>query len=196
MIPALDDAALATLFTDARTANAWTAEPVSDSLLEQVYALARMGPTSANCSPGRFVFVRTAAGRDRLAPALSKGNLAKTLAAPVTVICAWDRRFHDALPRLFPHTDARAWFTGSEQMAHDTAFRNATLQAAYLMLAARAVGLDCGPMSGFDRAKMDAAFFAGTAVTTNFICSLGYGNRDTLTPRGPRLSFDQACRIA
>lgn len=193
MSAALDGAALAALFTEARTANAWTAEPVPDGLLAQVYDLARMGPTSANCSPGRFVFVRTAEGRERLAPALSKGNLAKTMGAPVTVICAWDSRFYDALPRLFPHTDARAWFTGSEALAHETAFRNATLQAAYLMLAARAVGLDCGPMSGFDAARVDAAFFAGTPWRSNFLVNLGHGDAAGLKPRLPRLDFDEAC---
>lgn len=196
MSAALGATALATLFTEARTAYAWTTRPVADTLLTQAYELARLGPTSANCSPGRFVFVRTAEGRERLAPALSKGNLAKTMSAPVTVICAWDSRFHDALPRLFPHADARAWFTGNEQLAQETAFRNGTLQAAYLMLAARAVGLDCGPMSGFDAAKVDAAFFAGTPWRSNFLVNLGFADTADLKPRLPRLDFEEACRWA
>jgi 3-hydroxypropanoate dehydrogenase len=196
MRPPLDETALATLFADARTANAWTSEPVPRGLLEQVYALARMGPTSANCSPGRFVFVDTPEGKERLASALSKGNLTKTMTAPVTVICAWDSRFYDALPKLFPHTDARAWFTSSEKTAHETAFRNATLQAAYLMLAARSLGLDCGPMSGFDAAKLDQAFFAGTPWRSNFLVNLGHADAAGTLERLPRLDFEEACKWA
>ncbi|MBT2326471.1 malonic semialdehyde reductase [Variovorax paradoxus] len=196
MTQSLDSAALALLFTEARSHNGWRPEPVSDALLEQVYELARTGPTSANCAPGRFVFVRTPEGKQRLAPALSKGNLAKTLAAPVTVIAAWDSAFYDKLPMLFPHADARSWFTGSAEAARETAFRNATLQAAYLLLAARALGLDAGPMSGFDKAKVDAAFFTGTPWTTNFLINLGHGDPAKLFGRLPRLAFDEACALA
>ena len=194
--PALDDAALALLFTEARSHNGWTAEPVTDAQLRQVYALARMGPTSANCSPARFAFVRTPEGKQRLAPALSKGNLDKTMAAPVTVIAAWDRKFYDRLPALFPHADARSWFTGSAEAAHETAFRNASLQAGYLLLAARAVGLDAGPMSGFDKAKVDAAFFEGTDWSTNFLINLGHGDSAKVFGRLPRLAFEEACLLA
>ena len=196
MNPALDATALAALFTEARTQNGWTAEPVSDALLAQIYALARMGPTSANCSPGRFVFLRTPEAKQRLAPALSASNYDKTMTAPVTVIAAWDTAFYDKLPKLFPHTDARPWFTGSPEMAHETAFRNGTLQAAYLMLAARSLGLDAGPMSGFDKAKVNAAFFAGTTWTANFLINLGHGDPSKVFSRLPRLDFDEACTLA
>jgi 3-hydroxypropanoate dehydrogenase len=194
--PTLDSAALALLFTEARSHNGWTAEPVTDAQLRQIYALARMGPTSANCSPARFVFVRTPEGKQRLAPALSKGNLGKTMAAPVTVIAAWDRRFYDKLPALFPHADARSWFTGSPEAAHETAFRNASLQAGYLLLAARAAGLDAGPMSGFDKAKVDAAFFEGTDWSANFLINLGHGDATKVFSRLPRLDFEEACILA
>jgi len=196
MKPPLDTAALATLFTEARTHSHWTDEPVPDELLRRVYELVCLAPTSANCSPGRFVFVRTPEAKQRLAPALSKGNLDKTLAAPVTVIVAWDQAFYEALPRLYPHADARSWFTGSPAAAHETAFRNGSLQAAYLMLAARALGLDAGPMSGFDKAKVDAAFFTGTPWTTNLLINLGHGDSSRLHERLPRLPFDEACRLA
>ncbi|WP_209501037.1 malonic semialdehyde reductase [Variovorax paradoxus] len=196
MKPALDDAALALLFTEARSHNGWTAEPVTDAQIQRIYALACMGPTSANCSPARFVFVRTPEGKQRLAPSLSKGNLDKTMAAPVTVIAAWDRKFYDKLPMLFPHADARSWFTGSPEAAHETAFRNASLQAAYLLLAARAVGLDAGPMSGFDKAKIDAAFFEGTDWSVNFLINLGHGDPAKVFGRLPRLAFEEACILA
>jgi 3-hydroxypropanoate dehydrogenase len=196
MTQSLDSAALALLFTEARTHNGWTSEPVSDALLQQVYELARTGPTSANCSPGRFVFVRTPEGKARLAPALSKGNLEKTLTAPVTVIAAWDTTFYEKLPTLFPHADAKSWFTGSPAAAHETAFRNSTLQTAYLLLAARALGLDAGPLSGFDKAKVDAAFFAGTTWTANFLVNLGHGDNSKLFGRLPRLAFADACALA
>jgi 3-hydroxypropanoate dehydrogenase len=175
----LEDAALSLLFTAARSHNGWTGEPVSDAQLQQIYALASLGPTSANC-----------------APALSKGNLEKTMSAPVTVIAAWDRRFYDKLPTLFPHADARSWFTGSPEAAHETAFRNASLQAGYLLLAARAVGLDAGPMSGFDKAKVDAAFFEDTDWTVNFLINLGHGDASKVFGRLPRLPFDEACVLA
>jgi len=196
MKPVLDTAALATLFTEARSQNGWTPEPVSDALLQQVYELARMGPTSANCSPGRFVFVRTPEGKARLKPALSASNVEKTMTAPVTVIAAWDKSFFDKLPALFPHADARSWFTGSPEVAHETAFRNGTLQAAYLMLAARSLGLDAGPMSGFDKAKVDAEFFQGTCWTSNFLINLGHGDPAKVFGRLPRLDFSDACTLA
>ena len=192
----LSEAALATLFTEARSHNGWTDEPVPDALLHRLYDLVRMGPTSANCSPARFVFVRSAEARARLAPALSAGNRDKTLSAPVVVIVGWHNKFYDRLPELFPHTDARPWFTGSEAAAHEAAFRNSSLQAGYLILAARALGLDTGPMSGFDRDLVDAAFFAGTDCTTNLLVNLGHGDHSKLHGRLPRLAFDDACTLA
>ena len=196
MTPALDTAALATLFTDARSQNGWLPQPVSDDLLQQVYDLARMGPTSVNCSPARFVFVRTAEGKERLKPALSPSNVDKTMTAPVTVIVAWDTAFYDKLPTLFPHADARPWVAGTPELAHETAFRNGTLQAAYLMLAARSLGLDAGPMSGFDKAKVNAAFFEGTTWTANFLVNLGHGDVSKVFGRLPRLDFAEACTLA
>ena len=192
----LDTAALNTLFLDARSHNGWTAEPVSDDTLDALYALLRMGPTSANCSPARFVFVRTPEGKQRLAPALSKGNLDKTMSAPVTVIAAWDTQFYDQLPTLFPHADAKSWFTGSPEAAHETAFRNGSLQAAYLILAARSLGLDAGPMSGFDQALVNQAFFAGTTWKANFLINLGHGDATKVFGRLPRLPFAEACVLA
>ena len=193
---ALDAAALDTLFRTARTHNAWQDKPVSDATLEALYDLLKWGPTSANCSPARFVFVRSAAGKEKLKPALSAGNLAKTMAAPATVIVASDGEFYDKLGYLFPHVDAKPWFTSSPAVAETTAFRNGTLQGAYLILAARALGLDAGPMSGFDNAKVDEAFFAGTAVKSNFLVNLGYGDPAGLFARSPRLPFAEACQLA
>ncbi len=193
---ALDEKALATLFSEARTHSYWRDQPVSDEQLARLYDLTRMGPTSANCSPARFVFVRSAEGKEKLKPTLSSGNLDKTMSAPVTVIVAYDREFYEALPRLFPHGDARSWFTSSPEFAEQTALRNSSMQAAYLILAARAMGLDTGPMSGFDRAKLDAAFFAGSTWTANLLINLGYGNPEKLHPRLPRLDFDEACTLA
>jgi 3-hydroxypropanoate dehydrogenase len=189
----LDDSSLDTLFRTARTQNRWTGETVSDETLHALYDLLKFGPTSANCSPARFVFLRTADSRQRLLPALSAGNVEKTLTAPVTVIVAYDPRFYDRLPELFPHADARAWFAGNAALAEETAFRNSTLQGAYLILAARAVGLDAGPMSGFDRAAVDAAFFAESGLKSNFLVNLGHGDPAGVLPRSPRLSFDEAC---
>lgn len=192
----LDDAALKQLFLDARTQNAWQPTPVPDELLTELYDLTRMAPTSANCSPARFVFVRTPEGKERLKPALSAGNLAKTMQAPVTVIVGTDYAFYEKLPQLFPHADAKSWFVGNQPLIDATAFRNASLQGAYLMLAARALGLDCGPMSGYDAAKVDAEFFAGTTIKSNFLINLGYGDPAGLFPRSPRLAFDEACQWA
>lgn len=191
----LPDSALDALFRQARTHNAWTAKPVSDVLLRALYDLFRMAPTSANCSPARVVFVRSAEGKERLKPALSAGNLAKTLAAPVTAIIGYDLDFAEKLPRLFPHDpNARNWFAKPE-MAQTTAFRNSSLQGAYLILAARSLGLDCGPMSGFDNAAVDAAFFPEGRIKSNFLCNIGYGDPSGVHPRGPRLDFDEACQI-
>jgi len=191
----LDDAALDTMFRTARTYSSWSATPVTDERLRTIYDLAKLGPTSANASPARFVFCRSGEARERLAGCVSAGNAAKVRAAPVTVIIGMDLEFHEQLPRLFPHADARSWFAGKPDAIRETAVRNSSLQGAYLMLAARALGIDCGPMSGFDKAAVDAAFFAGTTVETNFICALGHGTDDALFPRSPRLSFDEAAQL-
>lgn len=193
---ALDAHARDLLFNHARTHTAWTSRPVADDTLRELYDLMKMAPTSANCSPARIVFVRTPEGKARLRPALAPGNVDKTLAAPVTAIIAHDLDFHERLPQLFPHADARSWFAGNDELIRTTAFRNGTLQGAYLILAARAVGLDCGPMSGFDAAGVDEAFFAGTRWRSNFLCNLGYGDPAALFPRNPRLDFEDACRLA
>ena len=193
----LSEASLDQLFRRARTFNAWLPKEVSDAQLQQIYDLAKFGPTSANSSPMRVVFVKSKAAKAKLEPFLSDGNRAKTMEAPVTAIVATDHEFYEQLPRLFPHTDAKSWFVGNQPLIDTTAFRNATLQGAYLLLAARAVGLDCGPMSGFDNAGVDAAFFAGTAIKSNFLISIGYGDASrNLFARSPRLAFGEACTIA
>jgi 3-hydroxypropanoate dehydrogenase len=191
----IDDHSLDVLFRTARTHNGWEDKPVPASLLGAVFELAKMPPTSANCSPMRLVFVTTPEGKARLKPALSQGNLDKTMAAPVTAIVANDSRFYDELPKLFPHADARSWFAGNEQVCAVTAMRNGTLQGAYLILAARALGLDCGPMSGFDNGKVDAEFFPDGRFKSNFLCNLGYGDPAKLFPRSPRFAFDDVCQI-
>jgi len=191
----LTDASLAQLFHDARTQNAWQDRDVPDALLRELVMVVLFGPTSANCSPARFVFVKSHEAKGRLKPFLSEGNREKTMQAPVCVILGNDLDFHEHLPALFPHTDAKSWFTGKPQKIADTAFRNGTLQGGYLIMAARALGLDCGPMSGFDTAGVDAAFFAGTNVKSNFLCNLGYGDASALLPRSPRFDFDQVARI-
>ena len=183
------------LFREARTHTAWLPKPVPDELLQQVYDLAKMGPTSANTSPARFVFVASKEAKERLRPALAPLNVEKTMSAPVTAIIAYDTEFYEHLPRLFPHTDARAWFKGNAALIEETGFRNGTLQGAYFILAARALGLDCGPMSGFDQQKLNAEFFPDGKWKSNFLCNLGYGDRGKLYPRGPRLTFDEACRV-
>lgn len=193
----LSDTALDQLFRSARTYNAWLDREVTDAQLHRLYELVKFGPTSANSSPMRLVFVKSAEAKAKLSPFLSEGNRAKTLAAPVTAIVANDHAFHEKLPQLFPHADARSWFEGNQPLIDTTAFRNATLQGAYLLLAARAVGLDCGPMSGFDNAGVDAAFFAGTSIKSNFLISIGYGDASrNLFARSPRLAFGEACTIA
>jgi 3-hydroxypropanoate dehydrogenase len=197
MTEILPDAALDQLFRSARTQNAWQDKPVSEAQLHALYELMKWGPTSANCSPARIVFVKSDEAKRKLEPALSEGNRAKTMRAPVTAIVATDFAFYEKLPYLFPHTDAKSWFVGNEPLIESAGFRNGTLQGGYLILAARSLGLDCGPMSGFDNAKLDAAFFAGTRIKSNFLVALGYGDPDprVLFPRSPRLSFDEACRI-
>lgn len=196
MAAPVPDSALDALFLSARTHNAWLDRPVDDALLRRLYEICRMGPTSANCSPMRVVFVTSPDAKEKLRPALSQGNLAKTMAAPATAIIAYDMRFYEHLPKLFPHTDARPWFEGKDEVIAQTAFRNGSLQGAYLMLAARALGLDCGPMSGFDNATVDAAFFPDGRFRSNFLCNLGYGDDGALFPRSPRFAFDEACTIA
>ncbi len=196
MTTPLDDRALDQLFRDARTHSRWLDKPVPEALLRQAWDLARMGPTSANTQPARVVFVTSPAAKARLKPALDAGNVDKTMAAPVTAIVAHDMEFYEALPRTFPHVDARAWFIGKEEAIRVTAFRNGTLQAGYLLLALRALGLDCGPMSGFNNAAVDQDFLAGTSWKSNFLINIGYGDPAALHGRNPRLDFDEACRIA
>jgi 3-hydroxypropanoate dehydrogenase len=191
----LDGAALAQLFTDARTHYGWDVTPVAEADLRQLYDLVKMGPTSANGSPARFVFCHSVEAREKLAACVSVANQPKVKAAPVTVIIGFDPKFYDKLPELFPHVDARPWFNWSADFARETAFRNSSLQGAYLIMAARGLGWDTGPMSGFDKMAVDAAFWGETGIETNFICSLGKGNGEGLFPRLPRLSFEDAAQI-
>ena len=195
MQTALPAAALDQLFLAARTHSAWLSKEVPDALLHQIIDVMKMAPTSANCSPARIVFVRSAQAKAKLAPLLDEGNRAKTLAAPVTAIIGHDLQFYEHLPKLYPHANARAWFASNDTKIAETAFRNGSLQGAYLILAARALGLDCGPMSGFDNAGVDAAFFSGTEIKSNFLCNLGYGDAAALRPRSPRFAFDEMARI-
>jgi 3-hydroxypropanoate dehydrogenase len=195
MTMTISDDALDQLFRKARTHNRWLPKPVDDVLLKRLMDLVVLGPTSANSSPGRFVFVKTPDGKEKLRPALSAGNVDKTMAAPVTVIVGMDMAFYEHLPKLFPHADARSWFAGNDALIEATAFRNSALQGAYLIVAARALGLDTGPMSGFDAEKVNEAFFAGTPVKANFLINLGYGDPSTLHPRNPRFTFDEIARI-
>ena len=190
-----NDDALDILFREARTFDAFLDTPVPDDLLKQAYDLARMTPTSANCQPMRILFVRSTEAKERMAPALSSTNREKSVRAPVTAIIAHDLEFYENLPRLYHVPGAEKWFTGQEGLIAETAFRNGSLQGACFMLAARAVGLGVGPMSGFDGTKIDEAFFVGTSWRSNFLCNLGFGDPSTLPPRDPRLKFDEACRI-
>ena len=184
------------LFRNARSHSDWQDKPVDDGLLRQVYDLAKMGPTSANMCPLRTIFVKSREAKERLKPALHAGNVNKVMTAPVTAIFGMDIRFYEKLPQLFPHADARSWFKDlPEPVLEYIALRNSSLQGAYFMLAARSLGLDCGPMSGFDNAKVDAEFFAGTTIKSNFICALGYGDASKLHPRSPRLTFEEACQV-
>ncbi len=192
----LDDASLDLIFRAARTHNVWLPTPVSEQTLRAIWDLMKLGPTSANCSPLRIVFVRSAEARKRLVPCMSENNRAKTLAAPVTAIFAMDLEFYEKLPRLFPHNQtARSWFAGKPSHIMETALRNSSLQGAYFIVAARALGLDCGPMSGFDADKLNSEFFPDGTLSVNFVCSLGHGDASQLFPRSPRLDFDEACRI-
>ncbi len=195
----LNDPALDQIFRNARTyrrsADAWLDKPVDDALLKQAYDLAKLGPTSANCQPLRVVFVRSTAAKEKLRAALSESNVAQTLGAPVTAIVASDQAFYDYLPRLYKEENAVPWFEGKPEAIAATAFRNSSLQGAYLIIALRALGLDCGPMSGFHNAKVDADFFAGTQVRSNFLINIGYGDPSTVRPREDRFAFDEACRI-
>jgi 3-hydroxypropanoate dehydrogenase len=193
----IEPAGLDLLFREARTHNKWQDKPVTDETLKQLYDLLKFGPTSANSSPARFVFIRTKEGKEKLRPALSAGNLDKTLAAPVTAIVAYDPKFYEHLPRLFPHNlDAKTWFTSNDSLAATTAFRNGTLQGAYLIIAARSLGLDTGAMSGFDNATVDAAFFASNGWRSNFLVNLGYGDATGVFARSPRLTFEEAAILA
>ena len=195
MSASLDDLALDQLFRSARTYNAFSGE-IDDATLHRLYDLLKWGPTAANASPARFVFVRSPEAKAKLGPALDQGNREKTVAAPVTVFVGYDMAFYEKLPVLFPHTDARSWFAGRPEPVLETvALRNGSLQGAYLILAARSLGLDCGPMSGFNNAMIDEAFFAGTAIRSNFLVNLGKGDATSIFPRSPRLGFDEACRI-
>ena len=191
----LDNNALKQLFTEARTFSAWQDKTVTTEQLHELYELTKFAPTSTNGSPARFVFVTSPEAKAKLKPALAEGNVAKTMNAPVTVIVAADYDFYEHLPLLFPQTDAKSWFVGNQALIDATAFRNSSLQGAYLIMAARALGLDTGAMSGFDNAAVDAAFFAGTNTRSNFLINLGYGDVSKLYPRNPRLSFEQAALI-
>jgi 3-hydroxypropanoate dehydrogenase len=196
------------LFRNARTHNAWLPKPVSDDVLRQLYDLMKWGPTSANCCPARILFIRSPEAKARLLPALAPGNVEKTRAAPVTAIIGYDGKFYEQLPKLFPHADARSWFADTPELAEVTARRNSSLQGAYFIIAARALGLDCGPMSGFDQGKLDHEFFPAqqkpnfefeyfpdSHIKANFLCNLGYGDPAGLFPRSPRLDFDEACKL-
>lgn len=191
----INDEALGLIFRDARTRNGWQDRKVSRPMMQAVYDLMKWGATSANCSPARFVFVASDEAKARLKPHLSGNNAEKTMKAPCCVIIAHDLEFYEKLPELFPHTDARSWFKGNDDLIKTTAFRNGSLQGAYFMIAARALGLDCGPMSGFNNEGVDREFLSGTKWKSNFLCNIGYGTDENLFPRSPRLDFDQACRI-
>jgi 3-hydroxypropanoate dehydrogenase len=193
----LTPAAFDQLFFQAHTNNAWQDKPIADELLHQLYNTLRMAPTAMNCGPARIIFVKSKAAKEKLSPALMEGNRAKSLSAPVTAIIGYDTHFYDQLPKLFPNNPkARDMFASNASLSDTTAFRNGTLQGAYLILAARALGLDCGPMSGFDNTAVDQLFFAGSSVKSNFICNLGYGNPKGVYSRNPRLEFAEACNIA
>lgn len=191
----INDEALDVLFREARTRNGWEDRDVARPLLQAVYDLMKWGATSVNCNPARFVFVASDEGKERLKPHLGEGNRAKTMAAPCCVIIAYDMKFHEHLPKLFPPADVKSWFEGNDTLIEETAFRNGTLQGAYFMIAARALGLDCGPLSGFDKDGVDKEFFADTAYRSNFLCNIGYGTDENLFPRSPRFDFEEVCKI-
>ncbi len=195
MVKTVSDEGLDILFRDARTHNGWEEKPVSSTHIRAIYELLKWAPTSANCSPARFIFVTSDEGKAKLKPCLAEGNVEKSMSAPLTVIIGHDLKFHDHLPKLFPHADAKSWFAGNDGLVNETAFRNATLQGAYLMMAARSLGFDCGPMSGFDKEKVDTAFFSNTSIKSNFLCNIGHGTSENLFPRSPRFNFEDTCRI-
>lgn len=191
----LDEAALDLLFRSAHTHYTWLSKPVSEAQLRAIYDLFKWGPTSANSSPARVLFLKSDEAKARLLPALSANNVEKSRTAPVVAIIAYDTDFYEKLPKLFPHVDARVWFAGKPDLAHETAFRNSSLQGGYFILAARALGLDCGPMSGFDASKVNTEFFPDGKWKANFLCNLGYGDPEKLFPRNPRLDFEEACVV-
>jgi 3-hydroxypropanoate dehydrogenase len=192
----LNQQALNTLFLEARTHNGWSDKPVTDEQLRQIHALMKWGPTSANCSPARIVFVRSQEAKEKLLACMNAGNVEKTRTAPVTAIIGMDMEFYELMPKLFPHNpDARSWFAGNPANIEVNAMRNSSLQGGYFILAARAIGLDCAPMTGFNAERINDSFFAGTPVKVNFVCSLGYGDASKLHSRGPRLSFEESCKI-
>ncbi len=191
----ISDAGLDILFRKARTFNSWEDKPISNTHIQALYELLKWAPTSANSAPARFIFIASDEAREKLKPCLDEGNIVKTMTAPLTVIIGQDLDFPDSLATLFPHADAKSWFEGNQNLIEDTAFRSSSLQGAYLMLAARALGFDCGPMSGFDKEKTDATFFKGTNIKSNFLCNLGYGTPEGLFERGPRPAFDDVCTI-
>lgn len=192
---AVNQQALDVMFNHGRSHNVWLDKPVEDALLKQVYDLTKMAPTSANTQPLRVVFVKSKEAKEKLKPALAAGNVDKTMTAPVTAIIGMDMEFYNHLPKLFPHTDARSWFAGNDALIETTAFRNSSMQGGYFILAARALGLDTGALSGFDNAKVDELFFAGTKIKSNFLCNLGYGDHSKLFPASPRPEFDEFCKI-
>lgn len=191
----ISNEALDLLFNEARTYYNWLDQEVSDDLLQQAFDLAKMGPTSANCSPMRIIFVKSSQAKEKLKPCLDPGNVEKTMSAPVTAIIGMDYEFYEELPFLFPHADARSWFAGKPAAIEATTFRNGSLQGGYFIMAARSLGLDCGPMSGFNNQKVDELFFAGTAIKSNFLCNLGHGDKTKLHPRSPRFDFHKVCEI-
>ena len=196
MSKAVNDEGLDIIFRQARSQNKWQDKPVSDTILRAVYDLMKWGPTSANCSPARIVFLKTAEAKQRLVPHLLESNVEKVVTASACVIIAYDLEFYERIPELFPHNpEAREWFAHDEKVAEVTAFRNGSLQGAYFMIAARALGLDCGPMSGFDNAGVDKEFFPGGKIKSNFLCSIGYGDPTGVFGRSPRLGFENACQI-
>jgi 3-hydroxypropanoate dehydrogenase len=191
----IDQQAMQQVFIDARSHSYWQDKPVSEEQIRRLYDLTKMGPTSANSCPARFVFVTSDQAKARLKDCLNEGNVEKSMSAPAVAIIAMDMEFYEQLPKLYPHTDARSWYAGKDDKIFDAAFRNSSLQGAYLIMAIRSLGMDAGPMSGFDSAKLDATFFPDGKVKSNFICAFGYGNHSKLYPRGPRLEFDEACSI-
>ena len=191
----LDENALKQLFLEARSHDVWLNKPVTDKVIDEIYDILKMGPTSANACPARFIFVKSEDAKLKLKDCLAEGNIEKSMTAPVVAIVGMDMEFYEQLPKLFPHTDARSWYVGNDEKILETAFRNSTLQGAYLIMAIRSRGLDAGPMSGFDSEKLDTAFFPDARVKSNFICAFGYGDKNKLHPRGPRLEFSEACKI-